>query len=191
MGIEETQDTRKTISTLFLLPGIGLSRKDILKWGFLSAYIDDLHHDPHYENSVYLLFKPDKIRDFQDFLEFEKLRTPLLIEDYDYPGGYVVVVYSFPKDYALEYSLFKKGKYSKFRKKYKALFPDKVIVVTKEGNKEEKVSLAYHIFNKTDAIRLYWEERLLTEMDPNMEMWSSPDLEGTETLDITHFQSTT
>lgn len=185
--MEETQEVKKTCATIFLLPGIGLKRQNILKYGFLSAYLDDKHHEVHYKNSLYLLYKPEQINEFQKFLELEYKRTPLLVEDYDYPGGYVVTVYKFPEEFMTEYELFLKGKYSKFRKKFVSLFPVKVEVFDeKTGTYKDKFSLQHHIFNKTAAIRKYWEEFLgykEGELPEGLEYWSIPDIEK-ETLNI-------
>jgi hypothetical protein len=182
MGIQEIQDTRKTCSTIFLLAGIGLTRRGIIKYGFLSAYVDDINHEPHWDSSVYLLFRPDNIPEFQLFLSGES-RKELIVEDYDYAGGYVVVVYRFPEEYKTEYNLFLEGKYSKFSKKYKALSPD-IIRVIKNGVEEDTYSIHYHVFNKSEYMKKYWEDQLGTSLDPEMEMWSIPDIKGKETLDI-------
>src|SRR5581483_8940044 len=148
--LEETQEVKKTCTTIFLLPGIGLKRMNLLKHGFISSYIDDKNHDIHYKNSVYVLYKPEQIEEFQKFLQSEYRRTPLLIDDYDYPGGYVVTVYKFPDEFMKEYNLFLEGKYSKFSKKYIDLFPVRVEVFDpKAGVTKEKFSLQYHIFERT------------------------------------------
>jgi hypothetical protein len=178
MGINEKD--KKTCTTIFLLPAIGLYRKDILKYGFLSAYLKDKHREISYDKAIYLLYKPPAMEKFQEFLRKEYSRTPLLIEDYDYAGGYVVTVYQFPEEFLEEYRLFLQGKYSKFRRQYRKLFPD--YIVTGEGERE--VSLQYHIFNKTSAIRDYWETKVGTALDEDAEMWSKPDIES-EKLDIT------
>lgn len=186
--LEETQEIqKKTCSTIFLLPGIGLKRQSLLKQGFVSAYIDDATHDVHYENAVYLLYKPAQIEEFQTFLQAEYKRTPLLVEDYDYPGGYVVTVYKFPEDFLREYDLFLRGKYSKFRKKYIDLFPTRVEVYDSKTNSvKDKFSLQYHIFNRTNALRKFWEEKLGYEdngLPEDLEYWSIPDVKK-ETLNI-------
>lgn len=178
MGITET--AKKTCSTIFLLPAIGLYRKDILKYGFLSAYLKDKNREISYDKAIYLLYKPPAMDRFQEFLRKEYARTPLLIEDYDYVGGYVVSVYQFPEEFMEEYKLFLQGKYSKFRRQYRRLFPD--YIVTAEGERE--VSLQYHIFNKTSAIREYWESKVDQILDEDAEMWSKPDMTS-EILDIT------
>ncbi len=185
--LDETQEVKKTCATIFLLPGVGLSRQKILKHGFISAYIDDKGHDVHYNNAVYCLYKPNQIEEFQKFLTSEYKRTPLLVEDYDYPGGYIVTVYKFPSEFMEEYNLFLQGKYSKFKKKYIDLFPSKVEVFNESTHMySEKYSLQYHIFERTDAIRKYWEDRLgykPGELPADLEYWSIPDKEK-ETLDI-------
>jgi len=187
MSIKDTQDTRKTCSTIFLLPGIGLRRKDILQYGFLSAYIDDLNHPAHYGDAVYLLFRAeDKVsmNRLQEFLTSERNRTDLLVEDYDYEGGYVVAVYRFDPEFKEEYKNFLKGKYSKFRKKYTDLFPREVEIVDEKGDRKLQFSLQYHIFNRTDAIRKFWEDKTGEKLDGDTEMWSSPYLNTKEILDI-------
>lgn len=173
-----------TCSTLFLLPAIGLQRKDIIKYGFIDAYLDDVHHEPHYKASLYLLFKPENMEAFQVFLNKEYKRTKLLIEDYDYAGGYVVTVYKIAEEYMKEYDLFLKGKYSKFRKKYMQLFPQVVKIENEDGKSVMETSLAYHIFDRTPSIREYWEEKVGTSLDEEAEMWSKPDIEGVEKLNI-------
>src|SRR6267378_4800052 len=178
---------KKTCTTIFLLPGIGLKRQNLLKHGFISAYLDDKDHEVHYENAVYLLYKPSQVQEFQKFLTSEYKRTPLLVEDYDYPGGYIVTVYKFPAEFMEEYELFLRGKYSKFRKKYIELFPMKVEMLNPANHMyTEKLSLQYHIFERTDALRKYWEDRLgyrSGELPENLEYWSIPEKEK-ETLDI-------
>jgi hypothetical protein len=181
MGINDVQEF--TCSTLFLLPSIGLQRKDILKYGFIDAYIDDIHHEPHYEESIYLLFRPKDMLPLQVFIDQEYKRTKQLIEDYDYAGGYVVAVYEIPEEFKPEYNLFLKGKYSRFRKRYTDLFPKMVEIMT-DGRMTPQYSLPYHIFNRTDAMRNFWEEKFETRLDEDAEMYSVPDIEGREKLDI-------
>jgi len=173
-------------TTIFLLPGIGLTRKDILKHGFITAYINDKDY-PVYKNSVYLLYKPEDIHAFDEFLKSEYNRTNWMLEDYDYEGGYIVTVYKFPEKFMREYNLFLKGKYSQFGPDYVNLFPEKVEIV-KNGKRSLKFSLAYHIFNRSEAIRKYWERMIGEELPADAELWSSPNIETTETLDINNIK---
>lgn len=185
--VNETKDSSKNCSTIFLLRGVGLDRQSILKHGFISAYIDDINHETHYPHAVYLLYKPKQIDVFEKFIQSEYKRTPLLVEDYDYPGGYIVTVYKFPKEFMEEYQLFLQGKYSKFSKKYTDLFPVLVEVTDENGNKSEKYSLQYHIFNRTSAMKRYLEEKFgYSDKEPlpeGIEYWGCPLIEN-EVLNI-------
>lgn len=174
-----------TLSTVFLLPGIGHKRRDLLDFGFLNAYLDDVDHDIKYKNGIYLLFKPQYRADINRLINLEQ-QSPHFIEDYDYEGGYTVLVYRFNPKYAQEYELFQQGKYSKFSKEYKGLFSKFVTVRDPESGKiGDTLSLPYHVFNKTEALREYREEKLGVKLEELgvEEYWSSPTIE-TETLDI-------
>jgi hypothetical protein len=184
MGIKDASSLEFTCSTIFLLPAIGLQRKDILKYGFMNAYLNDINHEPQHDLSLYLLFKPGDMDAFQVFLDKEYKRTKSLIEDYDYAGGYVVTVYRMSQEYLKEYEMFLKGKYSKFRKKYMQLFAKTVEVMDENGKIITETSLAHHIFDRTPSMREYWEEKLGENLDEDAEMWSKPDFRGGETLDI-------
>jgi hypothetical protein len=188
MGIEEA--IRLNCSTIFLLPGIGFQRRQLLKYGFIAAYIDDRNHEPHYKDCVYLLFKPPDMDLFQIFLDNEYFKHrdhQVVVEDYDYAKGYVVVVYRFPEQFMNEYSLFLKGKYSLFRTVYTSLFPTKIEVLQDDGSKALEFSLPYLIFNKVDKLKEFWEEKIGEPLDKNAECWTAPDLEDKEVLNINVF----
>ncbi len=178
---------KKTNSTRFLLRGVGLKRKVLEDYGFINAYIDDKHHEPHYTEALYLLFQPKDINELNIFLEIEKERTNLYVEDYDYSGGYVVVVYKFPKEYEKEYRLFLQGKYSKFSKKYKELYPMERKGTTARGIPFTEPTLHNHVFNRTESMKQHWEERLNVELTGDMEYWSIPDITE-ETLNIENYE---
>lgn len=174
-----------TSSSIFLLKGLGLALKDLKKLDFINAYIDDKDHEPHYENAVYLLFKPTDMGEFRFWMMQEKERVgEMQIEDYDYDGGYVVVVYLFPDKFLREYKHWEKGEFSLFRQSYIKLFPTEV---TTKGNLTTPAtrakSIYYHIFNRTSELKEYWEDVTQEEIEEDMELWSSPDLDK-ETLDI-------
>lgn len=179
----------KTCTTIFLLPGIGHTRKDLLKYGFIGAYLDDINHSTHYENSVYVLFKPEKMEEFQKFLSNEHAKNKLILEDYDYEGGFTVIVYLFNDKFQAEYELFLQGKYSQFSSEYTKLFPKSVKVIDPEYNVEVyKTSLQHHIFTRSNLIKKYWEKKIGQKLPSDMELWSSPDM-SKEVLDISLFQN--
>jgi hypothetical protein len=183
MGIKEVQEGKANCSTIFLLPGVGLQKKDIAKYGFIGAFIDDMNHEPHYDKAVYVVFKPDSEIAFEVFLNKEYRRAEIL-EDYDYPGGYVVVVYKFNEKFERDFKWFMRGKYSNFSKAYKKLFAKKVIVENENGARMEHFSLQYLIFERADAIKEYWESKLDVTLDKDAEYWSAPNLEKDEKLNI-------
>lgn len=181
-----TEKDRKNCTTIFLLPGIGHTRQRLLQFGFVAAFLDDVNHEVHYEEAVYLLFKPEDIGAFQKFLEEEYRKPGLIVEDYDYRGGYIVTVYKIDERYLPEYQLFLQGKYSKFSPEYISLFPTEIVAELPSGAKVVKHSLHYHIFNRTREIREYWERKIGEKISDNMELWSSPDMDK-EVLDIALF----
>lgn len=183
MSIKEGNDQKVTDSTRFLVRGLGLTRTTLKKQGFINAYIDDVIHEPHYVRSVYLLFKPEDLGLFEEFLQAQRMESGLIAEDYDYPEGYVVVVYNFPALYWRDYTLFLEGKYSKFSKGFKSLFPKEKSGVTRQGIPYKEPSFYAHIFDKSEVMRRYWEERFEVIFDDDQEYWNIPDL-SRETLNI-------
>lgn len=184
MGFVEEILNNYTNTSTFLLRGLGTNTEDLKKLGFINAYIDDANHEPHYEEAIYLLFKPEDIEEFQFFIMKEQEREAEIIEDYDYEGGYIVMVYKFPEKYNKEYNLFLRGEYSGFRKSYVDLFPIEVQIKNKFGAIiATKASAYYHIFNRTPELRKYWEDKLDIELDDEAEYWEGIDIKK-ETLDI-------
>lgn len=169
-----------------MLPSIGHTRQGLLQYGLVAAYLDDINHEVHYEEALYILFKPDNVAAFQKFLEEEYRKPSLIVEDYDYRGGYIVVVYKVDERYLPEYQLFLQGKYSKFSSEYVSLFPKEIMVPLPTGKVVMKHSLHYHIFNRSKEIKDYWERKIGESIPNDMELWSSPDM-SKEVLDITLF----
>jgi hypothetical protein len=84
---------KKTITSIFIVPTLSISREKLTDNGFVNGYIKDGKRDVQYENAVYLLFKPDNLDKFGSFLDEEHERSKQVIDDYDYEKGYVVIVY--------------------------------------------------------------------------------------------------
>lgn len=187
-------------STMFLLRGLGLNVDILGKYGFISAFVDDIDHDIKYERGVYLLFKPKIVDELQRFVLSEYSRSEGfshgLKEDYDYLGGYVVLAYVFPNKYREDYEKFLMGEYSKFSPVYKKLFPQEVTVQI-DGRPTRTYDLTYHIFEKSKGLRDNLSIKVFGSqvddngdevpiglLDPETELWSSPDLTGKDMLDI-------
>jgi hypothetical protein len=165
---------KKTISTIFMVPTLGTPKGSLLENGFLNAYLDDDMNELKYNKLViYLLFKPNDVDIFKSFLDNEYERTNKIIEDYDYTGGFIVVVYKLDDKYKKDFDLIIEGKYSKTSKEFQNLFP-KVIKIKKNGLHRDELSLQYRVFNKTNDLVEYWQDKLgLSEWSDDYEVWTT------------------
>ena len=157
--------------------------KDCLKNnGFINGYIKDENKDAEYKNCIYLLFRPEDLDRFRDFLDDEYERTKDIIEDYDYEDGFVVVVYKLNSKFNSDFELIKSGKYSKTSKAFQDLFP-KAVKIKVEGRHRDEISLQIRVFRKTQDLREFWEEKLGVNFNDDQEVWEGWNEEN-EILDI-------
>ncbi len=138
--------------------------------GFINGYAKDGRKDVQYENCIYLLFKPDDVDKFRDFLDGEYERTKSIVDDYDYEDGYVVVVYELSPKFKKDFELVRQSRYSKTSEEFQKLFP-KIIKIKKNGVNREEVSLQFRVFNKTEDLKQFWEDKLGVEFDDEVELW--------------------
>ena len=176
------ESLRKTSTSIFIVPTLKIDRNKLRDNNFINAYIRDIKKEVQYENAAYLLFKPEDFEDFNDFVDGEYDRTPNIIDDYDYDGGFIVLVYTLNPKYMEDFNLIKKGRYSKTSEEFQELFP-KVIKVIKNGLHKDEVSLQHRIFNKSEDLKEYWESKIAIDFNNEMEVWEGFD-EKHETLDI-------
>lgn len=176
-------EERKTDTTIFLMPVLDINRSKMELHKFMDSFLDDVSRDVHHEDSIYILFKPDNLEEFEEFLEQEKERYKEIVDDYDYIGGYVIVVYKFPKEFLPDMQLILEGKYSKTSNKFKNKFLQVIRIVDESGQRNEHPSLQWMIFKKADAIRESWAQDFEIYLDGESEVWSRPDMER-EVLDI-------
>lgn len=165
-----------------MVPTLGIDKDLVKNNGFINGYSRDGNKDVQYENCIYLLFKPEDLDMFRDFLEGEYERTKSIIDDYDYDNGYVVVVYELNKKFKKDFGIVKEGLYSKTSSEFQALFP-KIVKIKRGGLHKDEISLQYRIFNKTEDLRKYWEDKLDMEFDENWEVWDGFSIDK-ETLFI-------
>lgn len=163
-------ELKKTITTMFIVPTLLIDRDKLRENGFINGYVKDGLKDVQYENAAYLLFKPDNQDRFKIFLDREYERTKDIVDDYDYEGGFVVLVYQLNPKYEKDFKLIKEGKYSKTSKQFQEIFP-KIVKIVKNGLHKDEISLQYRIFNKTEDLRLYWEEKIGIKFEEDMEIW--------------------
>lgn len=174
-------EIKKTVSSIFMVPTLNI-KKDCLKGnGFLNAYSKDGGREDQYQNCVYLLFHPDDTDKFREFLEVEYDRG-IVIDDYDYAEGYVVVVYTLNPRFKRDFDLIRSGKYSKTSVEFQAEFP-KTVNVEKNGYTKESASIQSKIFEKSIDLVEFWEDKLGVRFGEDQELWQefNPD---TETLNL-------
>lgn len=160
-----------------------IPKEELVRNGFINAYADDELHTIKYPKGevVFILLKPSDFSKFKEFLNKEYERNNV-VEDYDYEGGFVVVVYSLNKDFRKDFDLIREGKYSKTSKQFQKLFTKNIQL----NGKIEK-SLQYRVFNKTQDLIAYWNERIGVTLSPEQELWEMYDVQK-ETLNINNIK---
>lgn len=173
---------KSTTTTLFLLPALGLCEEEMSEsLGFIDGFIKDRDRPTSFRYPVYVLFRPKDLRVFQEFVDGEYARTPTLVEDYDYAGGYVVLVYHYPEKFQRDYNRFLKGKYSKFSLPFVDCFPHFEMATDGTNPNIPQVSFQRLVFHKAPAIISFMENEIGQSVPD--ECWSIPVLER-ETLKI-------
>lgn len=180
-------EDKTTYTTLFLVPVLGINEGYLKRFNFINGYLNDVNHEVEYENCIYLVFKPSNLTEFELFVKSEKKRMKhYFVEDYDCGYGFVVIVYKIPELFIDDYKLFIEGKYSKFSKDFMRIFPEVKTVVDMDGFERVDHSLYFHVFNKSLALRNYWEEKLDIQFDEDSEVLSVPNMER-ETFNIHNY----
>ena len=161
---------KRTITTIFMVPTLKIPKDALKNNGFINGYIRDNLKDEEYLDSIYLLFQPKNLNLFRGFLDSEYERTAQVIDDYDYPNGFVVVVYKLDTQFKEDFELIKQSKYSKTSPDFQNLFP-KVVKIVKNNVSKDEISLQYKIFNRTEDLITFWEEKFEVKFDPEQEVW--------------------
>jgi len=175
-------EIEKNITTIFIIPTLKFPINHLTPHGFINGYIKDLRRDIQYENAVYVLFKPLDLDKFRKFLDEEYERTDDIIDEYDYEGGFVVLVYKLNPKFKKDYKLVMQGMYSKTSKEYQNCFA-KVKKIMVNGLHRDELSLQYCAFNKTGNLKEWWEEKLNIRFKEEWELWEGWE-EELEVMDI-------
>jgi hypothetical protein len=178
-------------STIFLLYPLGLCRKDLEETGFINCYLrDPVRPELEEMDTVLLLFNVKNSKErFRYFVEKEKTRTKLFIDEYDHDKNYVVLVYEFPTELKEDLEKFKRGQYSQFSKKFKEFYPETIRVeIPIKGRKQSTTqpSIQYMIVHKDQQWRDILEDPtrgLGVLLDDGQELWSVMDWSD-ETISI-------
>jgi len=153
-----------------MVPTLKIPKDALRENGFINGYVKDGSREVQYDNCIYLLFQPKDLDKFREFLDSEYERTKDLIDDYDYEERYGVVVYQLDAKFSKDFDLVRRGKYSKTSPAFQALFP-KVIKIKKNGLHRDEISLQYRVFNRTEDLIKFWEEKLGVEFSDDQEVW--------------------
>jgi len=164
---------KKNVATIYLLPGLidnlKSSTKDLERMGLVNAYLTDVNHDKKWQDSIYLLFK---VTDPVQLGDFILKHEDKIVDEYDYEGGFTVIVFCFPIKHIANYMAFKQGKYSWFTAEYKDLFnrlpsPEEKLIGLKK-------SVTHCVFNKSPDLRAIIEERIGEKLPHDSELASYP-----------------
>jgi hypothetical protein len=180
-------EIKKTITSIFILPTLKIGKERLMNNGFINAYSKDGHKEIQYENCIYLLLKPKNLDLFREFLDQEYARTKSILDDYAYEDGYVVLVYDLDENFKKDFDLVRQGKYSKTSLKFQNLFPKSVNVI-RNGVYVDETSLQYRVFNKTEDLIKYWEEKLDVTFEKDQEIWEM-FVEEKETLNLNNLKN--
>ena len=161
---------RKNITSIFMVPTLKIGKKKLNSNGFVNAYIKDSRRDVQYDECIYLLFHPENLDAFREFLDEEYERTKSIVDEYDYENGFVVVVYKLDEQFKEDFQLIREGKYSKTSEKFQEQFP-KFVTIEKDKLKKEEISLQFRVFNKTSDLQEFWEEKIGVRFTSEQEFW--------------------
>lgn len=176
-------EIKKTITSIFMVPTLKIDRVQLRDNGFLNAYIGDKRQDVQHKDAVYLLFKPEDLDKFREFLDKEYERTKSVIDDYDYEHGYVVVVYKLNPKWKKDFMLVREGLYSQTTGEFQKLFPQVIKADAKRGILRDQSSLQFRIFTRSSELIDYWEKKLDVVFTDDMELWEGFHIEN-EILDL-------
>ena len=63
------------------------------------------------------------------------------------------------------------------------MFVLQVVKIKRNGYSKDEVSLQFRVFNKTEDLRQFWEDKFGVEFDEEMEVWGG-FIENDETLNL-------
>lgn len=173
----------KNITSMFMVPTLKIGRDVLKNNGFINGFISDEVGGTIYEDSIYLLFRPEYPSRYKQFLNREYLRTKAILADYDVSKGFSVCVYRLNPDLKHDFELIRQGRYSKTSDTFQSLFPKEIDII-KDNIKLTELTLQYRIFNKTEDLKLYWSLHHRS-YKPGDELWHKfIDSKETLTADV-------
>jgi len=156
-----------TATNMFIVPTLGIERKNLNSIGLINAYIDDSIKQSEYKGVIYLLFNPPDLEKFEDFLEEERKKKKI-IDEYNY-GRMVMVVFQYPSEFEKDVILIQEGKFSEVSEKLKGTIKKTFIASTL--TKKEELTIQHQIFNKTRQIMDFWGDKFGLNFHKDDEVW--------------------
>ncbi len=169
---------RWNCSSIFLLPLLKIPMNVLGEMGLINTFLDDLNKE-NYDiqgDLLYLLFNNTDSIVFSDFLSEYKDKIEI-IDDYDYEGGWIVVVVRLDEKWKEDYSKFYEGKYSEMSKEFKEQFPYSANTEDDKGVLSKDTTLQWSIFKKDKRIALEWNEEYGLDVKRNNEVWQCPQMD--------------
>ena len=155
---------RKTDTTIFLLPILGINPLDLEVCGFQDSYIHINDGEKEYKDSLYLTFKPLDEDIFISFtLEEEKRCDVYNIYKKD---DLWIMVYKFPEQYLKDKEKVINGSYSETSDEYKNNFRK-----FKKLHGDTIPSLQHLVFSKDPILRNQWIEIMANDLPEDSEVW--------------------
>ncbi|MEI6186908.1 MAG: hypothetical protein WCP46_00200 [Alphaproteobacteria bacterium] len=169
--IDESLKTAN-VSALFLKPILNISPYLCTQNRYVNTYLFNAEEDITYENSLQVLFRPQNMNWFNAFIMTEEERGSIILDEFDYPTGEIILVYRLPAEFDEDYKIILEGKYSKVSSKFKNLFMKSI-----KDNGKELLSLQWLVFNKHKYLKTFWEKEFNTIFTPEQECWGLYNVE--------------
>ena len=167
-----------TVSNLFYVPMFKIGRPKLAKHGFVNSYLFNGESEEQIENAIYLLFKPDNMELFNDFVEELREKKVPIIGENDYPDGFVLLTLQLPSKYQKDYDLIWEGAYSKTSEDFQKTIPSYVKYNKPNGVSVTDMTIQHMIFSRYEFLRRHWESSLNIVMEDTQELWSKPTVES-------------
>jgi hypothetical protein len=184
MGEEiKIQPRKMTISSIFLVPLLGIDRTKLNANGYVNSYLFCNIIPIDFDNyCLYLLFKiSENNSEFEEFLIFLKQNIKgEIIYEYETVDSFFILVYKLEDEINEDIEKILNGDYSKISDKLLNKIPKFININTRFG-KTKEYSFAYMIYKKNKILREMWEKILDIKLDEESEVWDKKSIED-ETL---------
>jgi hypothetical protein len=163
-----------TVSNIFLVPILKIGRNRLATVGFINSFLYNDEEDILYDNAIHLLFLPQSLDLFNMFIDEERERNSTIVDEHDYPGGYIIVTYILPSKFEKDYAKLWEGDYSGLSNEFKNAIPKEIKYTKANGITAVDMSVQHMVFTKHEPLRKFWEKEFNVIMDNSYELWAKP-----------------